>query len=112
MTCELHVTAAVTTAPTLDGITVDNTLFVTTDPDGSMGRVYWKGRRVTDITVQAVARGSLVAIVEFEGQQVELGAAETTFVYDGQSLARPFIDGYLTGWTVTLDETSDTITAE
>jgi len=110
MSRELHVTAFATTASTLDDVTVDNTMFVTSDPDGSMGRVYWQGGRVTDITVQAVSRGDLVAIIIFEGRQVELGAPETTFVYDGQSLTKPVIDGFLTGWTVTLDETNDTIT--
>jgi hypothetical protein len=110
MSRELHVTAFVTAASTLDELTVDNTLFVTEDPDGSMGRVYWQGRRVADITVQAVSRGDLVAIVVFEGRQVELGAPETTFVYDGQSLAKPSFDGFLTGWTVILDEANDTIT--
>lgn len=111
MSRELHVTAFATTAGTFDEVTVDNTLFVTTDPDGSMGRVYWQGRRVTDITVVSISRGGLVAGVEFEGRQMELGAPETPFVYNGQSFTKPAaVAGILFGVTVTLDEASDTIT--
>lgn len=103
MSRQLHVTTAA--APTLD-----NTLFVTEDPTAAWARVLagpacHRHRRPCHLARWPRDDRPV------RGRQMEL-SAETPFVYDGQSLAKPVIDGYLSGWTVTLDEDNDTITAQ
>lgn len=110
MSRQLKVIAFATTADDFDDVGTSNSLIITEDPDGSKGRAYWQGRRVTNIEVRSTDHRFLSAVVIFKGKKHEIGLPQRPFTYEGKQLSKPQFDGHLnSAWTVTFFENEDCI---
>ena len=83
MAAKTYVTAVASTAPTKAEITVANSLFVIDD------RVYWKGQRIDDVTVNSMARTPFETDLELTvlGQSFRLRSRQPELIeFDGESI--------------------------